>query len=289
MSTKRELAPYQLAERSIIKKYRKQIWHPFVMAMDEYDLVHAGDKIAVCVSGGKDSFLLAKLMQELQRHSRVPFECVFLCMDPGYAEANRRKIEDNAELLNISLTIFETNIFDVANQQEKNPCYLCAKMRRGWLYKKAQELGCNKIALGHHFDDVIETTLMSMFYSSEVRTMIPKLYSIHYEGMQLIRPMYRIHEADIIAWSRYNGLEFLQCACRFTENCAECDDGIGESKRQEVKALIKQLKKDNPTIDKSIFNAVHNVQLDTMPGYNTLGEDHSFLDRYELQDPWKNT
>ena len=199
---KKELEPYQKIERSIITKYRKSLWHPFVMALDEYDLIAPGDRIAVCISGGKDSFLLAKLMQEIQAHGNKPFELQFICMDPGYNAVNRRKIEENAALLHIPLTIFESNVFEIANATEKNPCYLCAKMRRGWLYKTAKEQGCNKIALGHHRDDVNETTLMSMFYSSEIRTMPPKLHSLHYEGMELIRPLYRIREADILAWVR---------------------------------------------------------------------------------------
>lgn len=276
----RELLPHQIVERSLMKTYRKTIWHPFVLACREYDLLAPGDRIAVCVSGGKDSFLLAKLMQELERHTDVPFETVFLCMDPGYKPENRCRIEENAALLRLPLTIFETNVFSVAESESpKNPCYLCAKMRRGCLYKKAQELGCNKIALGHHFDDVIETTLMSLFYSSEMRTMIPKLHSLNYPGMELIRPLYRVREHDIQNWAAYNRLEFLQCACSFTEGIARCEDEM-TSKRQEVKALIRTLKETTPDIDRSIFNAAHNVCLDTMPGFNFRGEDHTFLDYY---------
>ncbi len=282
---KRELEPHVLVERSIIKKYRKQLWHPFVMALDEYDLISEGDKIAVCISGGKDSFLMAKLMQEIQAHGNKKFEIVYLCMDPGYNEINRRKIEENAEYLHIPLTIFESDVFEIANSQEKNPCYLCAKMRRGWLYKTAQDMGCNKIALGHHMDDVNETTLMSMFFSSEIRTMPPKLHSKNFEGMELIRPMYRIHEDDIIAWKNYNELEFIQCACRFTENCTMCDNGGGGSKRQEMKTLIRRLKRDNPNLERSLFNAVHSVCIDTFPGYNIHGEDHSFLEYYDEEHP----
>ena len=211
---KKTLEPYQLIERSIIKKYRKELWTPFIVAVKRYELVQAGDRIAVCISGGKDSMLMAKLMQELQRHSDVPFELVFLVMDPGYNEINRQKIESNAELLHIPVTIFESNIFAVANNTDKNPCYLCARMRRGHLYSKAKELGCNKIALGHHFNDVIETTVMSMFYGSQLQAMPPKLHSTSFPGMTLIRPMYCIHEEDILAWKRYNELEFIQCACR---------------------------------------------------------------------------
>ena len=278
---KREMEPYQLIERSIIKKYRKELWTPFIVAVKRYELVQEGDKIAVCISGGKDSMLMAKLMQELQKHSDVPFELVFLVMDPGYNEINRQKIESNAELLHIPVTIFESNIFSVANNTEKNPCYLCARMRRGHLYSKAKELGCNKIALGHHFNDVIETTVMAMFYGAQLQAMLPKLHSSNFEGMELIRPMYCIHEEDIIRWKNAHGLEFIQCACRFTENCAASEDGSGNSKRQEVKLLLKRLKKDNPDIEKSVFNSIHSVCLDTMPGWKTKGKTHSFLENYD--------
>ena len=274
----RELKKHEIVERSIIKKYRKQIWNPFLIALKEYKLVNAGDKIAVCISGGKDSMLMAKLLQELHKYSEVPFELVYLVMDPGYNEANRKQIEHNAELLNIPITVFETNIFDVTSKTEKSPCYLCARMRRGHLYKKAQDLGCNKIALGHHFNDVIETTLLGMFYGSQLQSMPPKLHSTNFEGMELIRPMYCITESAIIKWRNYNNLEFLQCACRFTENC---ENGTGESKRQEIKALIAELKKTNPNIEKSIFNSIHSVCLDTMVGYKSKGVEHSFLDDYE--------
>ena len=276
----RQLEAYQKIERSIIKKFRKQLWTPFIVAVKRYELIQAGDKIAVCISGGKDSMVMAKLLQELQRHSEVPFELVFLVMDPGYNEINRQKIESNAALLHIPITVFETNIFDVANNSDKSPCYLCARMRRGHLYKKAQQLGCNKIALGHHFNDVIETTVMSMFYGSQLQAMPPKLHSTNFEGMELIRPMYCIHEEDIISWMNYNGLEFIQCACRFTENYTLNNNEGGISKRQEIKMLIRQLKKDNPLIDKSIFNSIHAVSLDTMPGYKTHGKTYSFLDNY---------
>lgn len=279
----RQLETYQKIERSIIKKFRKQLWTPFIVAIKRYELIQAGDKIAVCISGGKDSMLMAKLMQELQRHSEVPFELVFLVMDPGYNEVNRQKIESNAAILNIPITIFETNIFDVANNSDKSPCYLCARMRRGHLYKKAQELGCNKIALGHHFNDVIETTVMAMFYGAQLQAMLPKLHSSNFEGMELIRPMYCIHEEDIIRWKNAHGLEFIQCACRFTENCAASEDGSGNSKRQEVKMLLKRLKKDNPDIEKSVFNSIHSVCLDTMPGWKTKGETHSFLEHYDRE------
>ena len=274
------LEPSREIERSIMKKYRKELWNPFIQAVKNYELVQENDKIAVCISGGKDSMLMAKLMQLLQRYGDVPFELVFLVMDPGYNERNRSKIEQNAKLLEIPVTIFETNIFEVANSTDKSPCYLCARMRRGHLYNKAKELGCNKIALGHHFNDVIETTLIGMFYASQLKAMIPKLHSTNFEGMELIRPMYCIHEEDIIAWMKYNGLEFIQCACRFTENYTLNNNEGGMSKRQEIKMLIRQLKKDNPLIDKSIFNSIHAVSLDTMPGYKTHEKTYSFLDNY---------
>ena len=274
------LEPSQNIERSIMKKYRKELWNPFIKAVKNYELVQENDKIAVCISGGKDSMLMAKLMQLLQRYGDVPFELTFLVMDPGYNEKNRKKIEENAKILNVPITVFETNIFDVANSVDKSPCYLCARMRRGYLYSKAKELGCNKIALGHHFDDVIETTLIGMFYASQLKAMIPKLHSTNFEGMELIRPMYCIHEEDIISWMNYNGLEFIQCACRFTENYTLNNNEGGISKRQEIKMLIRQLKKDNPLIDKSIFNSIHAVSLDTMPGYKTQGKTYSFLDNY---------
>jgi tRNA(Ile)-lysidine synthase TilS/MesJ len=277
----RTLEPYQLIERSIIKKFRKELWRPFIYAVQRYDLIQAGDKIAVCISGGKDSMLLAKLMQELHRHSQVPFELVFLVMDPGYNALNRQRIENNAELLHIPITVFETDIFAIANSSDDSPCYLCARMRRGHLYSKAQELGCNKIALGHHFNDVIETTIMGMFYGSQLQAMMPKLHSTNFPGMELIRPMYCIHEDDILAWRNYNQLEFIQCACRFTENCTTCDNGGGGSKRQEVKTLLRRLKRDNPNIERSIFNSLHSVSLDTFPGYKQNGVEHFFLEDYD--------
>ena len=277
---KRTLEPHELIERSIIKKFRKTIWNPFTLAVRQYQLIQPGDRIAVCISGGKDSMLMAKLMQLLQRYSEVPFEVVFLVMDPGYNEINRNKIESNAALLHIPITVFETDVFEVANNSEKNPCYLCARMRRGYLYSKAQSLGCNKIALGHHFNDVIETTVMSMFYGSQMQAMLPKLHSTNFEGMELIRPLYCIHEEDILAWKQYNDLEFIQCACRFTENCTMCDNGGGGSKRQETKILLRRLKRDNPNIENSIFRSIHAVALDTMPGYKSEGVEHSFLERF---------
>ena len=275
---------YQLVEQSISKRFRKEIWAPFITAVKRYELIQAGDRIAVCISGGKDSMLMAKLMQMLKRYSEVPFELVYLVMDPGYNELNRQKIESNAELLHIPITVFETNIFDVANSTDHSPCYLCAKMRRGHLYAKAKELGCSKISLGHHFSDVIETTVMAMFYGSQLQAMIPKLHSRNFEGMELIRPLYCINEESIIAWKNYNDLEFIQCACRFTENCTMCDNGGGGSKRQEIKTLIKRLKRDNPNIEKSIFKSIHTVCIDTFPGYKEGGTEHTFLERYEKEE-----
>ena len=280
---KRELSPYQLVERSIQKKYRDVLWTPFIAAVKRYELISTGDKIAVCISGGKDSMLMAKLLQMLQRHSEVPFELVYLVMDPGYNAVNRQKIESNAQFLHIPITVFETNIFDVANNTDKSPCYLCAKMRRGHLYSKAQSLGCNKIALGHHFSDVVETTVMAMFYGSQLQAMPPKLRSQNFPGMELIRPLYCIHEDDILAWKRYNDLEFIQCACRFTENCTMCDNGGGGSKRQEIKTLLRRLRLDNPNIEKSIFNSIHSVCLDTMVGYKSGGIEHTFTEIYNAR------
>lgn len=277
---KREFKPYQLIEQSITKKYRKQLWNPFIRAVKHYDLIQNGDRIAVCISGGKDSMLMAKLMELLQRYSDVPFELVFLVMDPGYNPENRLKIEENAKLLNIPITVFETNIFDIANKSEKYPCYLCARMRRGNLYAKAKELDCNKIALGHHFSDVIETTVMAMFYGAQLQAMIPKLHSKNFDGMELIRPMYCIHEDSIISWKEYNHLEFLQCACRFTEQSDNTTNDLQISKRREIKMLIRELKKTNPDIEQNIFGSIHKVHLDTFPGYKTDGEMHSFLEKF---------
>ncbi|MFV0412083.1 MAG: ATP-binding protein [Oscillospiraceae bacterium] len=275
------LEKYEQVERSLIKQYRKRLWSPFTRAVKQYRLIQENDKIAVCMSGGKDSMLLAKLMQELQKHSDVPFELVFLVMDPGYNPLNRRRIEDNAALLNIPITIFETDIFEVVTKTDRSPCYLCARMRRGYLYKNARLLGCNKIALGHHYSDVVETTLMGMLYGAQVQTMMPKLHSTNYPGMQLVRPMYCIHEQDILAWKNYHELEFIQCACRFTENCTSCDNGGGGSKRQEVKQLIQRLKRTNPHIESNIFNSIHKVNLNTVIGYTQNGVEHSFLDGYD--------
>lgn len=272
----------QEIERSIIKKFRKEIWRNFAFAVGRYQLIQEGDKIAVCISGGKDSMLMAKCMQEIQRHGRVPFETEFLVMDPGYNKENRRRVEDNAALLGIPVRIFETDIFDIVAEEEKSPCYLCARMRRGCLYSRAQALGCNKIALGHHFDDVIETVLMSMLYGGQVRTMMPKLHSTNYPGMQLIRPMYLVKEEDIQHWRRYNELEFIQCACRFTENCVLGDSG-GGGKRQEMKQLIQRFRKINPKIDQNIFTSVENINLETVISYRDKDGLHSFLDDYDEQ------
>ncbi|MCR5487294.1 MAG: tRNA 2-thiocytidine biosynthesis protein TtcA [Lachnospiraceae bacterium] len=276
---KKDLEKYQLVERSIQKKYRSALWTPFVRAVKQYELIREGDRIAVCISGGKDSMLMAKLIQLLHRYSEVPFEAVYLVMDPGYNEANRQKIEDNAKLLHIPITVFETQIFEVANHTGDAPCYLCARMRRGSLYSKAKELGCNKIALGHHLNDVIETTVMMMLYSSQLKGMLPKLHSTNFEGMELIRPLYCVREADILAWKAYNGLDFIRCACRFTESL-EGGDGVGSSKRQEVKALIAQLKKGNPEVEKSIFNSIHAVNIETFPGFKADGRMHCYLEDY---------
>ncbi len=271
------------AERSIMKKYRSQIWTPFVRAVKNYELIKENDSICVCISGGKDSMLLAKLMQMLHRFSDFPFELKFLVMDPGYNRVNREKIEYNAKLLEIPVTIFETEIFDVANSTEKSPCYLCARMRRGNLYAKAREMGCNKIALGHHFSDVIETTLMGMLYGAQIQGMMPKLHSRNFEGMELIRPLYEIHEDSIKAWRDYNGLEFIQCACRFTENVEVGSNNESNSKRMETKMIIKRLKEINPDVESNIFNSLHNVSLDTFLEYKSGGVRHSFLDTYDEQ------
>ena len=271
---------YQEIERSIIKKYRKEIWSKFVKTVQDYELIKENDNIMVCISGGKDSFLLAKCIQELQRHGKVKFDAHYVTMNPGYNEYNREMIIKNAEALNIPLEMFETNIFDVvAEIDSKVSCYLCARMRRGNLYSKAQELGCNKIALGHHFDDVIETTLLSMFYGSEIKTMMPKLHSENFEGLELIRPMYLIKEEDIISWKNNNDLTFINCACRFTESCAVEDDGI--SKRKEMKNLIKNLRKVNKNVDHNIFKSMDNINLNCVLGTKKNGEYKSFLEEYD--------
>ena len=268
-------------ERSIIKTYRKSIWRKFVKGVKDYELIKPEDNIAVCISGGKDSMLLAKLMQELLRHGEFEFGLKFLVMDPGYNEVNRRQIEDNAKLLGIPIHIFETNIFNAVVDIKDSPCYLCARMRRGYLYRYAKELGCNKIALGHHFDDVVETTLMGMFYGGQVQTMMPKLHSTNFPGMELIRPMYLVEEAAIIKWRDHNNLKFIQCACRFTENTETHENGSSTSKRQEMKELIKRYKDINPNIDKNIFKSVHNINLRTIIGYHTEEMEYNFLDDYD--------
>ena len=280
----RTLSPAARIERSILSDFRKPLWRPFVRGIKQYKMIAPGDHIAVCISGGKDSMLLAKMMQLLQRHTDIPFETEFLVMDPGYNAENRQRIIDNAALMEIPIRIFDSSIFETTKIAERNPCYLCARMRRGHLYSKAKELGCNKIALGHHFNDVIETTVMSMFYGSQMQAMPPKLHSTSFPGMTLIRPMYCIREEDILAWKRYNDLEFIQCACRFTENCTMCDNGGGGSKRQEIKLLLRRLKRDNPNIENSIFRSIHNVAIDTMPGYRSEGVDHSFLERFNAME-----
>ena len=266
-------------ERSIIKKYRKSIWNPFCGALNEYQLINEGDKIAVCISGGKDSVLLAKCIDELHRHSKIPFDVCYICMDPGYRSENRELIEYNAKLLNLPLEIFENSIFDIVHELDGSPCYLCARMRRGALYAKAEQLGCNKIALGHHFDDVIETVLMSMMYSSEIKTMLPKLHSSNFSNMELIRPLYKVKEKDIISWANHNNLKFLNCACRFTED-SEIYEGL--SKRKEIKNLIAKIKETNPVADDNIFRSVHNVNLSQIVGWRNADKEelHSFLEKY---------
>ncbi len=276
----RELSPNQLAERSIIKKYRKDIWNPFIAAVQRYELISEGDKIAVCISGGKDSMLMAKLMQQFVRISKVPFEVCYLVMDPGYNKENLNKIKSNASLLEVPVTIFETDIFSVADSVDSSPCYLCARMRRGHLYSKARELGCNKIALGHHLNDVIETTLMGMMYGSQIQAMLPRLKSTNFEGMELIRPMFCIREESIISWARYNSLEFIACACKFTEN-SEKSQKEELSKRKEIKALIKHASKLNPDVEQNMLKSLHNLQLDTFIEYKSQGERHSFLERFK--------
>lgn len=275
------LERYQQIERSIITTYRKTLWSPFVLAVKKYRLIRAGDKIAVCISGGKDSMLLAKLMQQLQKHSEVPFELVFLVMDPGYNEANRRKIEENAKLLNVPITVFESDVFAAADAaDEENPCYLCARMRRGHLYAKAKELGCNKIALGHHKSDVIETTVMGMLYGGQLQGMLPRIKSTNFEGMELIRPLYCVLEVDILRWKEYNGLDFIACACKFTQKTVGGDDDTF-SARKRVKALVAELKKENPNVENNIFQSIHNVQLDTLAEYKQEGVKRSFLEKFE--------
>ena len=268
-------------ERSIIKKFKKTIWRQFTKAINEYEMIKDGDKIAVCISGGKDSMLMAKLFQELERHGKKNFEVVFLVMNPGYNEVNYETIMNNAKILNVPITVFRTEIFDTVADITDSPCYLCARMRRGHLYSKARELGCNKITLGHHFDDVIETIVMGMLYGAQIQTMMPKLHSTNFPGMELIRPLYLIREDDIIHWARYNDLHFIQCACRFTENCASCGGTEKGSKRAEIKELIHSLEKKSPYIAKNIFRSVENVNLNTVIAYKKAGVRHHFLDHYD--------
>lgn len=271
----------QKTEESIRKKFHKSLFSPFAKACKKYELIQEGDHIAVCISGGKDSMLMAKLFQEIQRHRKVSFDLTFLVMDPGYNAENRKLIESNAKRLGIPVSIFESTIFDAVDMIEKNPCYLCARMRRGYLYSKAKELGCNKIALGHHYDDVIETILMGMLHSGQIQTMMPKLHSTNFEGMELIRPLYLVREEDICKWRDYNNLHFLQCACHFTETCSTChEDGTTSSKRLETKKLIAKLKENNPFIEGNIFKSVENVNLDTVIEYKAKGVRYNFLDTY---------
>ncbi|VUZ28366.1 tRNA-cytidine(32) 2-sulfurtransferase [Acetobacterium wieringae] len=272
---------YQEIEKSLKKKYRSSIWCRFTSGINEYQLVQEGDKIAVCISGGKDSMLMAKLFQELKKHNKFEFELVFLVMDPGYNPINREMIKKNLKLLNIEATIFESQIFDSVADIEKSPCYLCARMRRGHLYHHAKELGCNKIALGHHYDDVIETILMGMLYGGQIQTMMPKLKSSNFENMELIRPMYLIREEAIISWKLHNDLQFIQCACRFTENCMISDNEGGASKRQEMKTLLKKFRQTSPYIESNIFKSVENVNLNTIISYKKDGVKHHFLENFD--------
>ena len=277
------LARQKRIEDSIRRKFHVPLFSRFAKAVRDYELIQENDKIAVCISGGKDSMLMAKLFQELKRHNKFPFEVVYLVMDPGYNAANRKIIEENARMLGIPATIFETQIFDAVYNIDKSPCYLCARMRRGYLYRRAMDLGCNKIALGHHYDDVIETNLMGMLYGAQIQTMMPKLHSIHFDGMEVIRPMYLIREADIIHWRDYNDLHFIQCACRFTDTCTTCrPDGTSVSKRMEVKKMIAEMKKTNPYVEGNIFRSMENVNLDTVIGYKQHGVRHSFLEGYNF-------
>lgn len=270
---------YKEIERSIIKKYRKEIWSKFVKAVQEYELIKENDRVMVCISGGKDSFLMAKCIEELKKHGKIPFDALYVVMNPGYNDYNLNMILDNAKILNVPIQVFESDIFDVVSNIKKSPCYMCARMRRGYLYSKAKELGCNKIALGHHFDDVIETTLLSMFYGSEIKTMMPKLHSENFEGIELIRPLYLVREDDIISWRKFNDLEFINCACRFTEGCSLINDGT--SKRKEIKELIKTMKKNNPNVDYNIFKSLDNVNLNCILGTKKDGVYESFKDHYE--------
>jgi len=281
MAKKDNLTAAQMAVYSILKKYRRDIWAPFITAIKEYALIREGDVIGVCISGGKDSALLAVLMKQLQRYSEVPFSCRYICMDPGYTPENRRRIEENMTMLEIPVDIFETNIFRVTAQTEKSPCYLCARMRRGHLYSYAQGLGCNKIALGHHFSDVIETTLMGMLWGAQIQAMLPKLHSTNFEGMELIRPLYKVHEDAIVSWARYNDFSFLACACALTASAAVDENA---SKRRQTKGWIRELKKECPDLENNIFRSIHRVNLDTMVAYKQNGVLHSFLDTYDTME-----
>lgn len=274
------MEPYQKIEQSITKKYRKKLWNPFLTSIKQYQLIQAGDRIAACISGGKESMLMAKMLQMLQRYTEIPFELVCLVMDPGYAPENRKQIEENAVRLNLPIEIFESDIFSAAETTDHAPCYLCARMRRGNLYSAARERGCNKIALGHHFNDVIETTLLGLFYGAQLQAMLPKLHSQNFSGMELIRPIYCVHEEDIIAWAGYNNLHFMQCGCRLTQKVSQAEAPGMVSKRREMKDLIRELKKSNPDVEKSIFHALHTVCLETFPGYKLEGKAHSFLEKY---------
>ncbi|WP_455649871.1 tRNA 2-thiocytidine biosynthesis TtcA family protein [Enterocloster citroniae] len=290
MADKKNEAPHVNIERSIIKQFRKEIWRPFVKGLQDYKMIQDGDKVAVCISGGKDSMLLAKCLQQLKRQSDTEFDLEFIVMDPGYHPDNRRMIQDNAALMNIPIRIFDADIFDIVVDVDQSPCYLCARMRRGYLYSHARELGCNKIALGHHFDDVIETILMGILYGGQINTMMPKLHSTNFEGMELIRPLYYVKEEDILAWRSCNGLHFLQCACRFTEQIAREQaaggmDGaaaviVHTSKRQEMKELIRSLRKNSPFVDSNIMKSVENINLDACLGYVAKGVRHHFMDEY---------
>ncbi|MCD7737130.1 MAG: tRNA 2-thiocytidine biosynthesis protein TtcA [Lachnospiraceae bacterium] len=281
LTQKADIRTCRDAERSIIKKFRRELWCRFTKAVQEYELIRDGDRIAVCISGGKDSMLMAKLFQELYRHGKRNFELVFLVMNPGYNERNYQRILENARFLNVPITVFSSEIFDIVSSEESSPCYLCARMRRGYLYSKARELGCNKIALGHHYDDVIETVLMGMLYGGQIQTMMPKLHSVNFEGMELIRPMYLIREKDIIHWANYNGLRFIQCACRFTEKCASENGAEKSSKRAEIKQLIALLAERDPVIESNIFRSVENVNLNTIIAWKKDGARHHFLDDYD--------
>lgn len=283
---KKEMEFYQEVEHGLMTSYRYKLWNPFIKGIKQFSLINEGDRICVCISGGKDSMTLAKLIQILHRYSEVHFDVKYLVMNPGYNEINLQTIKNNLQLLNIDATIVETNIFAIANSQEKSPCYLCAKMRRGALYRLAKEMGCNKIALGHHYDDVIETTLMNMLNAGSFQTMLPKLHSDHYQGMEVIRPLYYVREKDIISFKNHYKLHFIQCACRFTENCAICDNGGGGSQRQKTKILINRLVKEySPFVEKNIFRAGFNVNIDKVLSYKDHGVTHSFLDNYDTDLP----